>query len=1190
MKKDNMFHSALSELHPGVNLIEASAGTGKTFAIAMLVLRFVVEEKIPLENILIVTFTNAATKELRGRIRKRLVQARDILESPVDGKHAGFDQPLQDWSATFTDQHKRHGAVLLLEQALYSIDQAPVFTIHGFCQRMLGEQALESRQAFDCELLTDLGPLMEEIAQDYWRSHFYHESTGVEEVLLSDKRFASPQALLGSVNTIRVGNDFIPQDTAGKGILACRKDILQHFNKIRRWWSDHGQTFQEKILEAEENDYLKKSFAQEWKKWIDSLDQWCCSQEASPFFMNSQWLVDEEFANHLNGSKLRGQKKQSFLDGFPFYSEARNFVDGLEKLVLFHRIEFSHFLQEQMDLRLTRQGCMGFDDLICNLADVLEKEPDGQLQTILARRFKAALIDEFQDTDNKQYRIFSKLFGTGRHFLYLIGDPKQAIYSFRGADIHSYFVARKAAEKRLTLDTNYRTHPLLIAEINRLFSGRENPFFYSEEVLPFSPVHARKPEECEELKGPDGTSANGLVYWLLPPNESKNQRWSAGNARSWILQHTIAEIGRILSQGYVIHENNEKRTLAPRDIAVLVRKNDTAQNYANALADMGIPAVVTSRASVFSSRECEELLLLLAAILNPNHLPRAKAALALSWFGHDGADIYEMGRDESCMGNWQLRLMEYGRQWYHEGFFSMMGTLLEKEKVLGRLARGMRGERCIANLRQLLVLVEEVSVERNLLPREVYQWLLKQNNTPGSMTESELLLESDREAVQIVTMHSAKGLEYGVVFCVDLWGGRDGLASEENQILYRSRDGLGIDLGSKDFSLHKQEAKQELQAEDLRLLYVAVTRAKMRCYTVWADVSGRKGSTIDSFASSLGYLLFPEQDAAKCNFFCQQEKIADRTREKGVDMQVLEEQACLSFVPNSALEQNLQRRLLSRNTLGTAWRLSSFSSLAGLSEYEYEIDHDSDVNKEEGPEIAVMGLPAGAHFGSAVHDILENNSFSRLASDHGHCLKCCTESAAVYGVSVDAQKLAQLIGQSVHAALTNTENGDTFSLAKIPDHDCLKEMPFYLLHNKLKTNDIFRLLADDPTVVSLGEKEIEGYVTGFIDLICRWQGRYYIMDYKTNHLGNYLSDYQQDGLVAAMRSHNYGLQYWLYTVALHRYLGRMEKDYDYHRHFGGVFYLFVRGMATACPGSGVFFTLPCAHKVEALDMLLGGKP
>lgn len=1185
MKREEPFDAAALELRRGVNLVEASAGTGKTYAIAMLTLRFVVEKELPVEKILIVTFTNAAAKELRGRIRSRLVEARDCLASLHSGRIEGgiFDPTLTSWAKRI-ERGSVQRAVLLLQQALYSIDQAPIFTIHGFCQRMLSEQALESGQPFDAELLPDTFAVMEEIAEDYWRNEIYLLDFELAALLTENSAFASPQALLASVITVLGGTrEIIPGCLPA---VECREQIQQSLAAVRHWWQEAGADFSREIREAGEGGYFKGELAKSWQGWLAALERWCLDR-CAPIPQHFEWLTASGILEVLNGKKLRGNAKQvAFIADWPFPQAGETLLQQLEALTLSCRVEFAHLLQDELHQRLTRRGEMGFDHLVVNLAAALRQDKECHLQSLLAGRFQVALIDEFQDTDGDQYEIFSRLFGGGRHFLYLIGDPKQAIYSFRGADIHSYFAARSQAERLLTLEKNYRSHPLLVAEINRLFADRSRPFLYPEEVLPFQPVSARSQEECANLfVGETGkNAANGMVYWVLPPSEKKNGRWGATASRDFLREHVVAEISRLLSreQHWHVGEDGQYRPLAPADIAVLVRNNQTGESYSNALANAGIPAVVTSRVSVFAAPECGELLLLLAAILFSSDSRRLKAALTISWFGLDGWQLYQLVEGERQYADWQLKLAAYGQCWQESGFFAMMAALLQKERVFESLAAAARGERRIANIRQLCLLAEEEAETRGLAPLELYHWLLRQHSKDTRNKESELLLESDREAVQIVTMHSAKGLEYGVVFCVDLWGGNDRLKMETTQLLCRKGKRSIADLGSADFAEHRQQVRYDQQAEELRLLYVAVTRAKMRCYLPWVDVQGY-GSSIDSFASSLGYLLFPGESAANCDHDCQHVRLSCRGAQDGVMVQLLDEVPQFLAPVGEKEPPVLTRELVSRKTVAASSRLSSFSSLVGLSEYEYEALPDTGREKK----IAVPGLPAGPRFGSVVHDLFEQSLFTELAEANDTCVTRGLALARRYGVKVDGERVVRLLRLAVTTPLPPLW-GEGFSLARLSDDACVKEMPFYFSHQKVNTGAISELLSADPAVVPLGSREIAGYLTGFVDLLCRWQGRYYIMDYKTNNLGDFLENYQGEQLVSAMRSHNYGLQYWIYTVVLHRYLRWILPDYEYERCFGGVFYLFVRGMTPASPGSGVFSTRPPAPMVEALDHLLGG--
>ncbi|MFN2355886.1 MAG: PD-(D/E)XK nuclease family protein, partial [Desulfopila sp.] len=387
------------------------------------------------------------------------------------------------------------------------------------------------------------------------------------------------------------------------------------------------------------------------------------------------------------------------------------------------------------------------------------------------------------------------------------------------------------------------------------------------------------------------------------------------------------------------------------------------------------------------------------------------------------------------------------------------------------------------------------------------------------------------------------------------------------------------------FEARREQAENEEKAEDLRLLYVAMTRAKIRCYVSWADVK-QSGSVGDSFTSALGYLLFPdgnlEHQAQQENFI----RLAEKNSVEYVPVSLNE--PVLSY-HKKVQEADLQPMQASGRSLHTDWQMSSFSAMASLSEYDYEHEPvGSPVSIDSHRLIPVTGLPAGPNFGNVIHDLLESLSFSAIAreepEDKEKLELLLRQKCTRYGVeaaSVDVKKLLELV-------VTTPMTVGSYSLSMLADKWCLKEMGFYFHLSRLATNKINDLLADEPTVAPLGYKMMRGYLTGFVDLICEYGGKYYILDYKTNYLGEMMSDYSPDNLVAAMQSHNYGLQYWIYTLVLHRHLQNVLPDYHYEQHFGGVRYLFVRGMSPDIPGSGVYSTLPDYRKLLELDLVIGG--
>lgn len=1173
------FDAAHVGLQPGIHLVEASAGTGKTYAIGMLVLRALVEQQVPIEKILIVTFTKAATEELRSRIRRRLIDARDLLLHTSGGDSQQTDATLLSWAAGL--RGKRQG-LLLLQQAIANIDLAGIFTIHGFCQRMLADQALESGQMFDVELIADIGHVRRQVAEDFWRRRIY--PLDPLPCSLVTGPYPTPEQLLASVLASLTESCVIEPPLEPVDGLVKHLEMLM--GRLRTWWVTARSELIDRCEDGATSNMFNKKFREGYETWIADLDLFFTGSN-NPIPENIHWLERQSLAGELNGTRLKGQqKKDDYLADWPLADEdIGTFLRVSSQLVLMIRRELADELRKEVKMRLARQGTLGFDDLISNLASGLQGEGGQQLQKNLATRFSVALIDEFQDTDTDQWYIFSTLFGSSTHSLYLIGDPKQAIYRFRGADINAYFHAKKSAVRWLTLDHNYRSHPALVAEINNRFGARPRPFLVDENILAYRSVTAAlSTDELALLQA--GSDRSGMVYCQLPPDSSSaNGQWGSSKAAAVFCQYTVNEILRLLDPlEAATLRGKEERPLAPQDIAILVRSNTQLETYRQALAAARIPVVVASRRSVFQTAECRELVLLLQAIFSPGDLGQLLGALSISWFGLSGNDLQRISRDEDEVVGFHTRFLRYNRLWQDEGILSMMSRLLEDERVLVTLAASPRAERAIANIYHLLELAQEKQADEKLRCAEVMAWLKKMMVDGGRSENSELLLESDAEAVRIITMHGAKGLEYPVVFCPYLWYHNDFAGNEKEQVKCYENSGQVVDLGSESFEERRQRVMAEEQAENLRLLYVALTRAKLRCYTMWADVK-KQGALASSFESALGYLLFAK---GKCSHEEQKNYFTQLTGTSGVTYHEVAVDQPVGEYRVKPTRNMLQAEPGSGRSLQTDWQVSSFSALSTLSEYALEATPDT-VDAVVQEKVAVPGLPAGPHFGNLVHDLLERLDFAAIGNGDGYD-DILTQLCHRYGIVADEdqlQKLMQLVvsTQLLPPSIANGRNN--FCLAALSSRKCLKEMEFYLHLDLLTTDTINSILSSEPACTPLAYKSMRGYLTGFIDLVCEHDGKFYILDYKTNFLGDYRHDYAHEQLQAAMQSHNYGLQYWIYTLVLHRYLSRVIPRYDHHHHFGGILYLFVRGMSPALPGSGVYFARPSYEKLIQLDAAVG---
>lgn len=1156
--KTTFFDAFQTPLFSGVNLIEASAGTGKTYTLAMLVLRFVVEKNFPLEKILVVTFTKAATEELRERVRLRLFEAKQALKSQ--------NSPLFDWlnSLEIENSEIEHR----LQIALLSIDQASIFTIHSFCQKVLREHALESGQLFNAQLTDDLVQITQSCADDFWRKQIYLRSASDAAILTID--YQTPDALLESVNKIGHHVKIYPienknLDTLLEELNLFKRRAREEFNRCR-------ENF-ENVLDSFNKDADKKFLA--IGKWLNG--------ETTQIDKNTlKFLTSEGILEALNKRKVTAKNQPIFFAKLDLNLEI---FDQLARLfyecTLMLRWHLLDTLRREIDQRLLQRNALTFDHLIIRLDEALRGENKSeQLISQLRERFSVALIDEFQDTDSSQWFIFKTLFAAQSQFLYLIGDPKQAIYKFRGADIYSYLDAKHSANAAFTLAQNWRSHPNLVQAVNHIFK-RENAFLIGE--LEFNEVQAANTPENGEIYF-ENAPLPPFVFWNLLPEENK-KFWSANKGTNKTVEEqlrfaVVAEILQLLKSDFALVKSGEKQTLKPKNIAILVRKNKEAKAFQNALRDVGVPSVLNSTESVFTTAQAKQLHTLLNAIAYPTDIDAAKHALTLDWFASisNGNAFYKIVGNETALDAWLTKFLNYHEQWQKFGLMAMMHTFLASENVTSQLAKTPLAERELTNIHHLLELLQEAALDEHLSPQKTLEWLRFSITNAlekkiDSAENQQLRLESDEDAVTIVTMHRSKGLEYDVVFCPSLWHPSE--LWEKDRAACHIDDEMCVDLGSKDFEKHRALALEEQRAEDARMFYVALTRAKYRCYLAWANVRTKENVNNSAMAHLLDFAA--EDSAFQENHFLNFTRLFP---ECFAYQPLFEPQKSQENYQPETKTAKLTRLNSTRDLRFSSWQMSSYTALSTFSKQNVaDLPEDKAQEPQEFSPPIVLDLPRGTHTGNVIHELLENFNFVDLAN--GTDISTAREKACLrYGLKVAKPEIIDELLQNV--AQTPLSENENFCLKNLPPSRCLKEMPFYLATKKINTAEINRILSDEPSYKPLDNKTINGYLTGFIDLICEHENRFYVIDYKSN----YLPDYSPQMMLEAMREHNYGLQYWLYCAVLHRYLQNRLPNYDIEKHFGGVRYLFVRGMKPELPLSGVFETKPESQKLITLVNLL----
>jgi len=1184
----------------GTHLIEASAGTGKTYAITGLFLRLLVEGNLGVPEILVVTFTEAATAELKDRIRARL---RQVARAFAEG--GGEDLFLNELVRRQGDRERSAAAI---GEALRAFDLAAISTIHGFCLRMLRENAFESGSLFDSELLPDQRSLTREVVEDFWRTRIAGASALFVSYVL--RQGMTPDKLVSLLGT-RVTHPHLTILPAGEIPDSAREEseYLACFREARDAWPQ-ARTAVERLFSTCEGLNRTKYRKGALPLWLSRMDEYVEQghRDGSPFAEFRKFTARE-----LEGSMKRGlaPPAHSFFSLCQRLHDAQTALEELfRRRLVGLKAELFRHVRRELARRKAERNVMSFDDLLVRLHRALEARGGAALARAIRGRLKAALIDEFQDTDPVQYAIFRNVFGSGDSPLFLIGDPKQAIYGFRGADLFAYLAASSEVESRHTLGENWRSEPALITAVNTVFSGRDRPFLFEEiSFHPAAPAPVRGPDPLR-IEGEPGSA---LYLWFLTGGlgQGGDKPLTKGAAREILPRLVAGEISRLLRLGRSGRVVIGTRPLGEGDIAVLVRRNQEARLMQEALAELNIASVLYSTGNLFDSHEALEVERLLRGIAEPNNSGLVRAALATDLLGVKGEELEGLLADEPAWERWIVSFREFHDLWNEQGFIVMFRRLLAGQEVLPRLMSLPDGERRTTNLLHLAEVLHRAAVEQKLGMGGMLKWLAQQRDpTTPRLEEHQLRLESDERAVKLVTVHKSKGLEYPVVFCPFAWDGSR-IRDRGDPLAFHGKDGsLTLDIGSEDRETHRLTAEQEALAENLRLLYVAMTRARNRCYLIWGRF--REGET-----SAPAYLLHGGRRAPGEH---EVEGLASRLGEMGdeamlSDLMVLEQAGAgaialtevAEIFPEEAPPLPVAPVELASRTwtvqVERQWRVASFSALASAQPHRAELaDRDqgtipepADVMGPLQPEAGKKTLdrfafPGGARAGTLLHDILERLDFS--GREKPSLEELVAEKLEEYAFEpIWRDSLCAMLARVLAAPLA--ADRPDLSLSRIERRDRLNELEFYFPLKQISPailQTVFAAKGGPAMPGSIPEHlerlqfaPVRGYMKGFMDLVFRFDGRFYLVDWKSNLVGDRPEYYRAEALATVMAERFYVLQYYLYTVALDQYLRLRLPGYDYDQHFGGVFYIFLRGVDPDLgPEYGIFRDRPARQLVEAL--------
>jgi exodeoxyribonuclease V beta subunit len=1115
----------------GTVLIEASAGTGKTYTLERLIARHILWHGRTIDEVLAVTFTNAAATDIKLRLHRFLKRCfdHDLLEADEDIEFLFSECPAEVSEALLRRR---------LSDALADFDRASVFTIHGFCQRLMQDYAIELAQPIPLPaLLEDETALRLQVCEEFWR----HCGQNPEFADCLDVALGSPSDLVKQLAEL-LSTAVLKPD---KPVL-LKPSLQAAFERLLACYQSQKQPAFDALELALTQDALHKT---DFKSITDIERRFA---ELDAFMMQPDFSVLPRFIK-LSFSEIREKKNKTKPDNPLFHQldEWHSVVDEFEdyqrncRIYLFHELRV--FARKRLAVLKSERNVIGFDDIIETVHQSLESDTNGSLAQKIRNAYPVALVDEFQDTDERQWRIFELIYRSGSPAsLTLIGDPKQAIYGFRGGDIHTYLKVQALAGHRETLAYNFRSNQALLDGIESVFLARHtHPF--PEPGIPFVKVTAG--HSGESLHRVDGEIPALSFFGSDCQNQSGITEARISCARQ--CADAISDLLNQAQSGKIsVKHTDADRSLAAGDIAVLVSKHQEAELIVKQLQRRGVAAVCVRRESLFDCYEALDILQILHAI------EHSSSHMALT-SAENGRLLRAAMEDGGYCLDWALmaqRLEEVGP----------LGALADLlHSAAKRLLSSTDGERQMTNYSQVLEQLQ-IGFCPSIGPGHYLHWLGRQITLANEAKADGLVrpkLDSSKTRVRVMTLHQSKGLEFGLVFMPFT-----AIRSSHKSAFARFYDGqqrcLHLDPAHADAETTTR-IDAEQASENLRLLYVGMTRAKfgLRCGWGWVK---------DLEMSSLGYLLLPKTpvDGQSCSDAVSHFSHSHETN--------------YTELHNNTEASRAQLKVAAFKTLPISWQISSFSSLHRSQDTPSFRPADDEVSAVS------TGLKSpfkGADFGNALHRVLEH--YQPVDWPEGMpgtiAMSQCQYALIHYGYSPElamqgASLIATLASNTLLAQLP-----EGVRLLDLPMADQRQELEFHLKLNHVDGLKVLDLLHLHGYCIGRDRfgftQRLNGLLNGKIDLLYRHRDKLHILDYKSNSL----SDYDPDSLKQSIADHEYDLQYLLYTVAVHRWLRFSRPEYAYARHFGGIRYLYVRGLDVMQPGHGVFSDMPDESLINALD-------
>jgi exodeoxyribonuclease V beta subunit len=1110
----------------GSNLIEASAGTGKTYSIAILVLRLVLEQKLPLKDILMVTFTKAAVAELNERVRLFLRMAWQCSRGGdcADPLIAGI---VTDAVASGTD------AAGLLNDAMLLLDDLSVLTIHGFCQNMLREFAFETAHPFAAETIPSIKPMATDLFNKFWRQRIN----------------TLPPALLRQLNPValrRQLSDAVNDQLDGRYYYGYEPDRdYKPSETLIAGWIAELEAFAQQAADKEQAAY----------------DLYWNAVQAK--IQTGKNLVSHN-AGRRPHNKPRRQFRKNLKEDFDYIQKHHpEIAESLQAFLNEHATHDSlcagiheHLrywtLQEllhSVSLVKKRINVITYSDMIGKLRDALQGPNRDAIVAGMRARYKAAFIDEFQDTDRRQYEIFEAAFGA-ETILFLIGDPKQSIYGWRSADVFTYFEARRGVDRVYSMNTNFRSSAALIDGMNYFFLPKPgfSTFAFPEGEDSFSYIPVTSPATNKK----EGLFRNGTRQQSIALIEENNV--------NDVREAAAMQIAALLQNGYQLKENGVLRDVRPSDIGVLVRTKNRGLEIKDRLARWGVAAVYVDEMRILQTPQAGELVHLLQAILEPSR-GAINRALLCTLLPFTNEDLQRLN-DEKVLRHFAT----YRTTWQQDGILPALTRFIHDFEIRAFLLNQKDGYRIFSNFLQLAELVHTTQTRRKLTETELLGWLQRALREDGMTSGDEFLqrMERDDEAVEIITIHKSKGLEYNLMIAPDLNWDAALEAAWIPTVSYRDPE-TGryffvekTRLNDRQRGLYKEQENQE----NRRLMYVAVTRAVHAAFLFTTTNQSRMGTTMWDYTDALRKGSHPE--------FIWGQKEAPEHRTPNITA----EDSRYEVLPE--LEQFKPDQAW--------WRRLSFSGLAAKGPL-MRLERPQAVT-DPYDQFVFDTLRRGSKTGDLLHYLLERAMPDQPTSWNWAIGQTLNRYAPARKAAYTP--LLQQLLQHLAGAQIRMPDGTMFTLGQVSFERRIPEFEFDFPVSLFRMQGLRQAIESAGLVVGLRDQftEAQGLMNGKMDLFFEYEGRYYILDWKSVYLGDVPEAYDDGALSEAMDRSNYHLQYLLYTLAAQKYLKQRLPGFSYERDFGGVIYLFVRGVRSG-QETGIYTAKPPASLITELDRLFG---